>query len=96
MEKEEITEEPEKLKEGETKGIDSSPIMEEARAVNKEKAELLDREEKLQTRKEKFHAEQIVSGKGIMQEGNKQEETDKEYRMRINKEMAAGRTEFGN
>lgn len=39
--------------------------LEEAREINKEKKELLDREEKLQKRREDLHAEQMVSGHTI-------------------------------
>ena len=48
----------------ETDSNKPSPL-EEASRINKEKAELLDREEKLQDRKEKFLAEERVGGRAI-------------------------------
>ena len=42
-------------------------FIDEARKANEEKKALLDREEKLQTRKEKLHAESMVTGKSVVQ-----------------------------
>jgi len=57
-------------------------LIEEAKIVNTKKEELLDREEKLQTRKEKLHAEEMVAGKGQMTD-DAQEETPKDYGERM-------------
>ena len=61
-----------------------NPI-EEAKIVNTKKEELLEREEKLQARKEKLHAEEMVSGKGKMTVDAQKEETPTEYTTRIMK-----------
>ena len=69
-----------------TKQNNSTPI-EEARKINEEKAKLLDREEALQAKKEKFHAEQMVGGHtqaGQADEGKKPE-TDEEFTERFKK-----------
>lgn len=64
----------------ENKDIDSSPVIEEARRVNVERIEILDREEKLQARKEKLHAEEMVAGKGkVTEEIVKKDLTEIEY-----------------
>ena len=50
------------------------------------------------SRKEKFEAERMVSGgtqAGQAGDGKK-DETNKEYRARIEKELAGGKTEFGD
>lgn len=69
--------------------------LEEARAINKEKKELLDREEKLQKRREDLHAEQMVGGH--TQAGQEPEkpkvETDKEYSDRIDQQIREGKTD---
>ena len=72
--------------------------LDEAKAINEKKEALLDREEKLQTRKEKLHAEQMVGGRAIAGQatGVPKEETPKAYHERVKKEMAAGKTDFGN
>ncbi len=77
----------------------SSNIIEEARKVNEEKARLIEEEKKLMDRKEKFHAEQMVGGgsqAGQPAEKDRKDETNKEYRTRIEKEMSEGKTEFGD
>ena len=67
-----------------------SPL-EEADRINKEKASLLEREEKLQDRKEKMLAEEKVGGRAnIGTIEDKKEETPKEY---VDKVMAG---EVGN
>lgn len=65
---------------------DSNPI-EEARKINEEKAKLLDREEALQAKKEKFHAEQMVGGhtQAGQADENKKPETDEEFTDRFKK-----------
>ena len=72
--------------------------LEEAKEINERKAELLDREEALQKKKEDFAAEEMVGGRasagGTAPEPEK--ETPHEYRIRIEKEMAEGKTEFGD
>jgi len=56
-----------------------SPL-EEADRINKEKASLLEREEKLQDRKEKMFAEEKVGGRAkVGGEVETKEETPKEY-----------------
>ena len=67
--------------------------LDEARAINKEKKELLDREEKLQKRKEDLHAEQMVGGHTLagQEPGKPKEETDKDYSDRIDKEIREGK-----
>lgn len=55
--------------------------LEEAKEVNKRKAELLDREEKLQEQKEKFEAERMVGGRaegGVENKVKTQDEKDEE------------------
>jgi len=65
--------------------------LEEADRINKEKASLLEREEKLQDRKEKMLAEEKVGGRAnIGTIEDKKEETPKEY---VDKVMAG---EVGN
>ena len=54
--------EPNPIPEVVTKPSQGHTPLEEANRINKEKAELLDREEKLLNRKEKLHAEQMVGG----------------------------------
>jgi len=68
-----------------TKGK-SDPIA-EARAVNEEKSKLLDREEALQAKKEKFHAEQMVGGHTQAGQAAAQpaKETDEEYTEKFQK-----------
>ncbi len=85
-----MTEEEEKLKKEaeekaaeekaaeEKKAAEPSPTLEEAKAINAEKKDLLDREEILQTRKEKLHAEEMVSGKGVMQQGQPQKSEEEQ------------------
>jgi len=84
---------------GKTETIPDS-LIDQAKKVNVAREEILDREEKLQARKEKLHAEEMVAGKGQMAKDPQTEENPHEYRMRVEKElaagMAAGRTEFGN
>ena len=57
-------------------------LLDQARAVNEEKAKLLDREERLITRKEKMMAEELVGGKGESIP-EKKEETNVEYSDRV-------------
>ena len=66
--------------------------LDRAEAANKEKKELLEREEKLQERKEKLHATQMVGGHTVAgKEEPKKEENPKEYMERINKEIGEGK-----
>ena len=78
---------PEARETSKDEGKANSPILEEADRINKEKAALIEREEKLQERKEKMWAEQKVSGRagaGYAEAGTK-EETAKEYADRVMK-----------
>lgn len=62
------------------KGKEENPLK-EAKSINEEKAKLLDREEALQSRKEKFEAERLVGGgsqAGQAQPG-KEPETDEAF-----------------
>ena len=71
----------------------SSPVMAEAQRINDEKKTLLDREEALQERKEKFAAEELASGRAVagQEQTEPKEETPREYRDRIDKEIAEGK-----
>ena len=62
---------------------ESNSLIDEANKVNKARLEIIEREEKLQTRKEKLHAEQLISGTAVNQTDGKKEETDKEYSDRL-------------
>ena len=70
--------------------------LDRADAINKEEAANLDREEKLQKRKEDLEAVKQVGGQTVagQETPTPKEETPKEYRARIEKEMAAGKTDF--
>lgn len=70
------------LKKLEEVKVEPNSVMDEAKQVNITRSELLDREEKLQDRKEKLHAEQMVAGKGTLEASGK-EETDKVYAEKI-------------
>ena len=87
-----------KKPEEDNKSGDGISALDRAEAANKEKSRLIDEEKKLMDRKEKLHAAQMVGGH--TQAGQTQEqpknETDKEYRQRVEKELKEGRTEFGN
>ena len=61
----------------------TNSLIDEANKVNKARLEIIEREEKLQTRKEKLHAEQLISGTAVNQTDGKKEETDKEYSDRL-------------
>ena len=62
-----------------------SPL-DRAEAANKEKAALLEKESKLQDRKEKLHAEQMVGGKALAGETKpKEAETPEELAERFDK-----------
>jgi len=55
------------------------------------------RREKILDREEAMAARRAVGGGTVAgQTAEKKDETDKEYRTRINKELAKGKTEFGN
>lgn len=58
---EEVKPKEEKTSESKSEG-ETTPVIEAAREANRVKAELLEREEKLQKRKEKLHAEQMLGG----------------------------------
>ncbi len=72
--------------------------LEIADGINKKKEELLDRDEALTARKENLQARQDVGGETQAGQASKEkvEESDHDYRVRVQKEMAAGKTEFGN
>ena len=72
--------------------------LEIADGINKKKEELLDREEALTARKENLAARESVGGEtqAGQSSNTKVEESDHDYRVRVQKEMAAGKTEFGN
>lgn len=78
--------------------VENGSEIDRAIGVNKERKEILEREEKLMKRKEDLAAIQMVGGTTQAGQGNagEKEETNSEYRQRIQKEMAAGKTEFGN
>ena len=60
--------------------------LDRAEAANKEKRELIEREEKLQARKEKLHSIQMVGGRAEAgSEPEVKEETPKEYAQRVMK-----------
>jgi hypothetical protein len=66
--------------------------LQEADRINKEKAVLLDREEKLQKRKEDLVAIQQVGGHTVGGKTEKKKElTPKEYRAKVNKDLAEGK-----
>ena len=72
--------------------------MDRAEEINNVKSRNLKREEDLQTRKEEFAARTMVGGEteaGKPAEKSK-DETPHEYRLRVEKELAEGKTEFGN
>lgn len=56
----------------------------------KERKEVLDREEKL------FANQRLAGTGGGHVETKPKDESDKDYRKRVEKEMAAGKTDFGN
>ena len=65
-------------------------IVNRQEAANKKTEELL-------TRQETLHANQRLAGTaGGHVDAKPKEETDRDYRTRIQKEMAQGKTEFGN
>ena len=75
---------------------ETTPVIERAReervkleAANKERKELLDREEAIMAKRE-------LGGRAEAGQSNveKKEESPAEYRARINKEMAGGKTEW--
>ena len=82
MAEEETQEKP--TEEQTTEDNSTSPFA-EADRINKEKSDLLDREEKILERKEKLAAREMVSGRAIAgQEPEKpKEETAKEYADKI-------------
>ena len=80
---ENIQDEDDEDEEEEEEEEKSSPVMQEAKDINEKKEELIIREEKLQTRKEKLHAEQLISGTAVNQTDGKKEETDQEYAARL-------------
>ena len=63
----------------------SSPVIEAAKRENDRKADLLDRDEKLQTRKEKHDAEMMVGGQTTAGQETTEpaEESDGDYAKRI-------------
>ena len=93
-------EEPEGTEDDSTKGIQQKTVSELDRAdkIAERQARENDRREELLNREEALHARKMVGG--ITEAGQTKEkpkeETPKEYRARINKEMAEGKTEFGN
>lgn len=89
--------EAEEKAEAEKKSIEDERLknqpspLEEADRINKEKATLLDREEKLQDRKEKIIADEAVGGRARAgQEPEKKEETPQDYSEKVMK----GEVEF--
>lgn len=71
-----------------------SPL-DRAEAANKEKEKLLAREEKLMDRKEKILAEEKVGGRALAGKSQTpKEESPKEYRERVEKEMREGKKEW--
>ncbi len=82
---------------GENKGEnkEGSPTpLEQAEAINKKKEELLDRQEKLMERQEKLEATRMVGGRAQGGTVEQKEESPKEYRARVEKEMASGKIDF--
>ena len=87
------------VKKEEDKKIETTPVIERARqereamdAANKKKEELLDREEAIM-------AKRALGGETLAGSNSAEkpkEETPHDYRMRVEKEMAEGKTEFGN
>ena len=71
----------------------TSPIIEAARKENDRKEELLKKEEELISRRERLQAEAMVGGRAEAGQGEAQqkEETDHEYRKRIEKEISEGK-----
>lgn len=98
--KEVIEETPKPTPKDNDKGVQSETISELDRAdqiAERQKREN-DRREELLTREENLVARKAVGG--VTEAGQssvvKKEETNKEYRMRVEKELAEGKTEFGN
>ena len=95
MDEEKTTKEKEQTdsEDDSTEGIESKTTSElkEREELLDKKEELLDREEALEARRK--NAGESEAGKPSEQ---KKEETDKEYRTRVTKELAQGKTEFGN
>jgi len=84
--KQEAQTKPEETKALESKSEgETTPIIEAAKEANRVKAELLDREEKLQARKEKFQAEQMLGGTTQAGQGDatKEKESDIDYSNRV-------------
>ena len=75
----------------------TTSVLDRADEINDRKERILKREEALQDRKEAFAARKAVGGETEAgQATQKKEETPHEYRLRIEKEMVEGKTEFGN
>lgn len=99
--KKEVAEETPKPKSEDTgKGVQPETISELDRAdqiAERQKREN-DRREEILTREENLAARKAVGG--VTEAGQsapvKKEETDKEYRVRVEKELASGKTEFGD
>ena len=78
---------------------DGEPISDYDKALElvKRREEATKKEEEVLDRKEKLAANTMLGGEGGgRQESEPKEETPKEYRTRINKELAEGKTEFGD
>lgn len=70
----------------------SSPLLDRAKAENDRREKLIEEDKKLQDRKEKLYAEQLAGGRAEAgSETKPKEETPKEYRERIEKEMKEGK-----
>ena len=76
------------------KKIQGSSDLDKAINANKVKSELLDREEKLLERKEKLEGIRLIGGGSAAgsEPAKPKDETDSEYRGRVEKEMASGKT----
>ena len=98
MSEEDKQETTEEVPESEPTSPARPSAIEEARAENDRREKLLKEENELQDRRESFEADRIVGGRA--EAGGKtvkpKEENPHEYRMRVEKEMSQGKTEFGN
>ncbi len=93
----ETPEVPEKPAESNS-GSGESTALDRAEKNIKDRETICAREEKILDRKEKLKAIEMVGGQTVAggEEQPKKEETPHEYHERIKKEMAEGKTEFGN
>lgn len=87
-----MVEEKEEVKEKKPTEVEKAKVVVDAMKVEN------DRREELLVRWDASEAKKVINGtaEGGVEPEKPKEETDHDYRIRIQKEMASGRTEFGN